>query len=96
MYRQGDLLLKQINKLPKGLKISNTLVLVHSDTTQHNHQLKSGQVFQDDKDLMFLKLLKDTDLIHEEHKTINLPKGFYEVIRQRQYLDKDMIALVQD
>ena len=96
MYRQGDLLLKQINKLPKGLKISNTLVLVHSDTTQHNHQLKSGQVFQDDKDLVFLKLSKATDLVHEEHQTINLPKGFYAVIRQRQYLAKDIIALIQD
>lgn len=36
-----------------------------------------------------------TELIHEEHKTITLPVGDYEVRRQREY-DSEYIRFVED
>lgn len=95
-YRQGDVGLQQIDKLPKGLKVIKSLVLVLGEATGHKHQLKTGRVFQDDKGLMFLKLAKATELIHEEHQTIKLPKGFYSIIRQREYVMTDMVRTIVD
>jgi len=37
----------------------------------------------------------DTDLVHEEHKTITLPVGIYQIRRQREY-DENQIRFVQD
>lgn len=37
----------------------------------------------------------DTDLVHEEHKTITLPTGIYQIRRQREY-DENTIRFVQD
>lgn len=95
-FRQGDLFIQEIEQLPEGLKAQKNLILVYGEATGHKHQLKSGQVFTDDKGLMFLKLSKVTELIHEEHATIDLPKGNYVVIRQREYQSKDMVRLVVD
>jgi hypothetical protein len=93
--RQGDIWIEQIAKLPKKLKLRKTKIILYGEATNHSHRLVDGSVF-DGKDGIFLKVLRATQIIHDEHKPIDLPKGFYSVKRQVEYLAKDMVRLVID
>ena len=97
IYRQGDILIEEIKSLPKNLKLKKDNILVHSDSTKHDHTLKSGKVYQDKKGNLFLDVSKKTQIIHTmDHKPINLPKGKYQLVRQVEYLMKDMVKVVID
>jgi hypothetical protein len=37
----------------------------------------------------------DTELVHEEHRTITLPKGIYEIRRQKEF-DESQVRFVRD
>lgn len=89
-YRQGDLAITPITKLPDNLKETKNSVLAYGEITGHKHQLLErieGQfrVFQDEKDNTILDINQPTDLVHEEHKTITIEKGFYIIRREREY-----------
>lgn len=88
MYRQGDILFKKIEKLPKNLIPVRTDVIVRGETG-HSHKLVNGQIYRTfgfGIMQLFIKVEKSGRVIHEEHTTLQLPKGFYMVIRQREYL----------
>lgn len=95
-YRQGDLLITQVDSIPKGLKERKSLVLVYGEATGHAHRLTNGKVFEGKDNLLYLMLNKGADLVHEEHKTISLKKGKYMVIRQKEYTNKDAVKIVKD
>ena len=72
-------------------------ILIHSDSTQHDHTLKSGKVYSDKNGNLFLDVPKKTQIIHTiDHKPINLSIGKYKLIRQIEYLMKDMVRVVVD
>lgn len=86
MYRQGDLIIKKIDILPDNLKKASNNVLAYGEVTGHKHQLKSKQVLVYEKDnAKYLKLTKPTELIHEEHKSINLDVGNYVILHEREF-----------
>lgn len=95
IFRQGDVLVKEVNSLPFGLKKQANNVLVYGESTGHAHRLIGGDVLTKG-DTMYLNLLKKGKVVHEEHNTIELPVGKYIVIRQREYQNKDMVRLVVD
>lgn len=96
-WRQGDLLIVQIEVLPKSLKKRKNLVILYGSQTGHSHFLKSGSVYDGKNDTIYLELPRKSQLLHDsDHDPINLPKGFYQVKRQREYLNKDAIRLVVD
>lgn len=84
--RQGDVYLKLVKSLPKGLTKKKDNILVYGETSGHAHRLNTTvlSVFEGD-DGMFVELDKPTDLVHEEHNTINVKPGVYKVVRQREY-----------
>jgi len=94
--RQGDLLIKRITDLPKGLKIRKSLVILRGESTGHKHQLTKGSVLDGKNGLIYLLLSKSAQITHDEHKPINLKAGKYIVIRQREYVMADMTRLVAD
>lgn len=95
--RQGDVYAEAIAALPKGLKKKKDNVIVHSDSTLHDHTLKSGNVFVNKKGDLFLEAPRKTQIVHtEDHDPVDLPKGVYKIIRQRQYVMKDMTSVVVD
>lgn len=95
--RQGDLLIEVIEKLPKGLKKRKDTVILYGSSTGHSHYLKSGSVYDGRNDTIYLELPKKSQLLHDsDHDPIDLPKGVYQVVRQKEYLSKDMIRLVID
>jgi hypothetical protein len=91
LYRQGDLLFREIKEIPKGIesrKRENGHIL-EGETTGHIHRiddLDAAEVLEVGEN-MFLSVTADggVSIVHEDHKEITLPKGDYEVIRQREY-----------
>ena len=103
-YRQGDLLIKQIDKLPDGLKPSKDLLLISGSTTSHDHKLTDGIVYHKEDGLLqgYFELKKKAKVVHRtkddkqgEHKDIELPKGIYAFYRQREYLPEGY-NIIQD
>ncbi|MFX1284652.1 MAG: hypothetical protein ACFFB5_13415 [Promethearchaeota archaeon] len=89
IVRQGDLLLKKVKSLPKRAKSVKSDVILEGEATGHAHRIMDGEVFrfwsQTSGDQLFVKASKGATLVHEEHATIDLEPGIYEVIRQREY-----------
>lgn len=98
IYQQGDVVFKS-TIIPKNLheKITNPIVQ-HGEHTGHKHQLQfrhedkrtNGQcnqweMFKDNNGERYLKVNEPTDLTHEEHKTITLPPGEYEIAIVQEY-----------
>lgn len=96
IFRQGDVLIKEIKSLPKDVKLKKTNVLVWGEVTLHSHRLQKGEVYEDKVKNMFLNVTNKTMIVHEEHKPIKLEKGVYAVIRQKEYTSGDMTKLVVD
>jgi len=88
--RQGDLGITSIQKLPDNLKELKTNVLAYGETTGHKHQLletmpQQFSILEDKNGNQYLEINQPTDLIHEEHKTITIERGFYIIKREREY-----------
>jgi hypothetical protein len=92
-YRQGDVLLTKIEppaKLGKLVgSIDNRLVLASGELTGHNHSVPAlegkTQVFEGPRNLRYLHLTAVVQLQHQEHGSIALEQGWYEVQLQREY-----------
>jgi len=94
MYRQGDVLVLPIKELPLSLKPvareNGRVVLAHGEATGHAHAIKDKRaaLFRDPNlAAMFLSISGDgpVALEHDEHDSIHIPPGNYEVRRQREY-----------
>jgi hypothetical protein len=104
MFRQGDILIVPIARLPVGLepveRQHGHLVLAHGEVTGHAHAIrdKRAALFRDPKlAAMFMHVSGDgpVALDHQEHDTIHIPPGDYQIIRQREYTP-DAIRNVAD
>jgi len=96
MKRQGDILIKRIDQLPKEARLKKDNVLVYGESTGHTHRLEGGEVYQTPDSLLYLLIANKGKIVHEEHKPISLKAGKYGVIRQKEYTNKDAVRLVVD
>lgn len=92
-YQQGDCLIKETKRIPLGAQKKmgasekQDFVLVEGEHTGHAHRIAEGNnarlfVYRNST---YLKVYEETHIEHEEHKTIILPPGNYEVDRVREY-----------
>lgn len=92
MYRQGDILLKKIETMPDSVKESEDDVILKGEATGHAHRIVNGTIFtRSGTNQMYIEASVGAELVHEEHNTIPLEAGLYEVIRQREY-DPDILS----
>jgi len=90
-YRQGDVFIERIGKLPKGLKQhkrdGSRIVLAYGEVTGHAHAIaeETAESFVGENGEIFLSVDAPAEVKHEEHSTITLPIGTYRVTRQREY-----------
>jgi hypothetical protein len=88
-YRQGDVSIMAVNQIPKqARKVRGELVLARGEVTGHAHKIVEGQafLFRVATGLLYLRVLSEfAKLYHEEHEDIILPKGEYEIRRQREF-----------
>lgn len=96
-YRQGDVLLSMVERLPPGLEAVPTtgpaLALMPPGTTSdgtHLLPLTAGlRAFQQvgqDGPAEWLSLDQPVTLSHPEHAPLTLDPGCWHVVRQRQYV----------
>lgn len=104
-YRQGDILLVPIEKLPNGLsevpREKGKIVLAEGEETGHLHAIDAPEATFLAEDLAeiegkFLVVEAEVALTHPEHDTIKLAPGNYEVRRQREYTEAGGISVVAD
>src|SRR2546430_13086226 len=92
LFRQGDVLLRQIAQIPKAAtpqQQKGPIVLALGEATGHKHQiideLENVDVFVGEEGQLYLRVKAETALKHEEHGAIAIPPGNYERILQREY-----------
>jgi hypothetical protein len=99
MYRQGDVLIVPLaeERVPAHLDKARAeprdargrMVLALGEVTGHAHAVNgSGRLIREAGPLgpLLLHLPAGGRVVHEEHAAIELPKGYYRVVRQREYL----------
>jgi hypothetical protein len=90
IYRQGDVLLQRIDRLPENaqpVEWKNRVVFAYGEVTGHAHAISTryAQMYAWENDRL-LEIKPGAELVHEEHATIKLPEGYYKVIQQREYV----------
>jgi hypothetical protein len=98
MYRQGDVLIVPISAIPGDLekipRENGRLILAHGEATGHAHAITSSKatLFRDPKlNAMFLQVVEEpVALVHDEHNSIALVPGNYQIIRQREYSPQEI------
>ncbi len=98
--QQGDVLGSLITVLPKGqVKVisKNRCVIAHGESG-HSHVIDSpGAKMFSINNTIFLDLQESATLTHEEHKSIQLEPGIWEIgqVNEYDYFSK-MVRKVQD
>jgi len=86
LYRQGDIVIREVRRLPAGVQRQVSPVLAYGERTGHAHRLEGqGQIWRQDTEL-YLKLEQPSRVVHDEHEPITLPRGVYQVVAQREYV----------
>ncbi|MEU5162964.1 hypothetical protein AB0G74_25630 [Streptomyces sp. NPDC020875] len=99
MYRQGDVLIAPVaeESVPSHLADApaeprdprGRMVLALGEVTGHAHAvLGGGRLVREPGPFgpLVLHLPQGGKVVHEEHAAIDLPRGWYRVVRQREYL----------
>lgn len=84
-FRHGDVLIEEVKEIPDDCKKLNHLVLAKGEVTGHKHEVVGDSILYEKEGVLFLKVIQESVVNHEEHKTKVLPKGKYKVIKQREY-----------
>ena len=91
IYRQGDILFKQVKALPstRSKKVEN--VIAEGELAGHTHLLNDGALYEViNSESLYIKANENTRITHDEHLPIRLESGNYKVVRQREYLGKGL------
>ena len=90
LIQQGDVLI-QTAKIPASAKIKapskRGIILAEGEATGHAHVITdtdNAVLFEDDN-TVYLRVLKDLHLNHEEHAVITIPRGDYQVKKVQEY-----------
>ena len=97
MFRQGDVLIRrsrksmssEANEIPRDEQ--NRVVLAHGEVTGHAHAIHNeGVIAFMMGDVRYIEVPKlGAEVVHEEHDTIELDQGTYEVVQQREWTGND-------
>ncbi|WP_371573916.1 hypothetical protein [Streptomyces sp. NBC_01314] len=99
MYRQGDVLIaplaesavpgSALDAVSEPRDGRGRLVLALGEVTGHAHAVVGpGRLVREVSVFgpMLLHVPEGARVVHEEHAAISLPKGWYRVVRQREYV----------
>lgn len=95
IYRQGDVLFKERACRPAGKPVvRKNGEILEGEATGHIHRvspncLATAEVYEIDGQL-FLSSEEGISIVHEEHHTLQLPPGNYEIVRQREYSPEEI------
>lgn len=90
-FRQGDVMLVRVDSIPKTAQRApaknGRVILAEGEATGHSHSIDASKaaLFIDKNEQMFLLAQDGCTLVHQEHASINIDSGSYQVVRQREY-----------
>jgi hypothetical protein len=96
IYRQGDVLLVKISKLPEGTAVGDgksDIILAHGEVTGHAHRIQAPAQkahLWDASAERFLQVMETVVLTHEEHAAITIDPGIYRVAIQTEYTPTEL------
>lgn len=95
-YRQGDVLLVETSKSVDWKK-ENTkgaeIILAQKPQHEHSHRISTEHTnLYKCENRVFIETSLGATLVHEEHQSLKLIPGCYEVIIQRQFLAKNNVS----
>ncbi|MEU8382471.1 hypothetical protein [Streptosporangium sp. NPDC048865] len=106
MFRQGDILIMPVagESVPAHLVAAprdrqGRLVVALGEATGHAHAVPGAGTLLVERDSgtpEFLHLPQGGRLVHEEHATISLPRGWFRIVRQREYVPGSYARYVAD
>lgn len=86
MIRHGDVILRKVDLIPNGAEsLKDRKELAYGEVTGHAHRLDVGELFETKDGKLYCRIGKQANLSHEEHKTLVIEPGEYEVVIKRQY-----------
>jgi len=88
MFRQGDLLFVQVDEIPEDAKVDEKGILAYGEVTGHTHRIRGGveAAMKVAAGVAYVQAMQEARVDHEEHGTITLPPGNWQVVRQREYV----------
>lgn len=104
--RQGDVWFTRIEKLPEGLKQTQTdgpVIVAHSETG-HHHSFAKGcgvQYFESANPFIAYLRVESASLLEhhradDTHTAFKFEPGIYELRRPGEYMDEEELRMVQD
>lgn len=107
IYRQGDILFVKVRGFGKrNLKKLKHGIIAEGEATGHMHQIREktailyeevphvGLQRADHIAPKCIEAFKKTKIDHNEHETVELPRGKYLVVRQRFYSEEENNSFV--
>lgn len=94
-YRQGDVLLCEVEVLPHDSIIqpeeNGRVILAFGEATGHAHAIEQGlaHIYRKGRD-EYLVAKSGAVLRHEEHAPIKIVPGTYRIVRQREWSDTEI------
>lgn len=99
VFRQGDVLIIPTQTIPTHLVKTKKVCAALGEVTGHHHSIAGGCVgyaVQEEQLVSYIEVTEDVaHLTHQEHSTIDIPKGKYKVVKQVEFTPKG-IKNVQD
>ena len=98
MWRQGDVLIQEVDAVPTDAARREDLVLAEGQATGHRHEIKdpkSAELFAKEGTL-YLKVRKTAEVVHPEHGAIVLRPASYRVWQQREFVERGTDRTVID
>jgi len=89
-YQQGDVLIKLVVAIPSDSKQFQTEeanpVLARGEVTGHAHRVVGAVwMFRNPDGEVFMKAPGRITIVHEEHRTLQIPPGIYKIEAVREY-----------
>ena len=82
--RHGNVILRKLNKTKIKGCVKHDLVLAEGEVTGHSHRLTRSVIECVDGGQRLVQVLEPTELVHEEHDSLVILEGVYEVLVQRE------------
>lgn len=105
IYRQGDCMLLEVKALPEGAARQKVrgkkLTLLLGEATGHHHRFEFVNTDHNVKlfhagAARYVEVVKPARLLHEEHSTVDVPPGVYQIPVQVEWSDENEPIQVQD
>ena len=104
LYRHGDLLIKQVDKIPEYAQRLSTNIIAHGENgnthkLHGSHQIYGTHSSQNSRVIepTYFQAKEEISLKHQEHDTLKISKGNYVILHEREHDPFNIVEIkVQD